>query len=104
MKRLSSYGINPSAKSLTILQELAKANKNAVEKCVDTYGSLIWTMAKEYADSTEEAEIAAQEIFLDIWRCAERFDPTKSDEAAFICLIARRLLIERQKDKGEGQK
>ena len=97
MRRSSSYKTNTSAKSLTIVQRLAKDDKNAVAECVDAYGSLIWTMAKKYTDSAEKAEIAAQKIFLDIWRCAERFDSTKIDESAFICLIARRRLLKGEK-------
>lgn len=36
-----------------------------------------------------------QEIFVDIWKNAERFDETKSSETTFIAMIARRRLIDK---------
>ena len=36
-----------------------------------------------------------QEIFVDIWKNAVRFDETKSSETTFIAMIARRRLIDR---------
>src|SRR6187399_2746476 len=45
--------------------------------------------------NTDEAEDAVQEIFLDVWKNAARFDETKSSETTFIAMIARRRLIDR---------
>ncbi len=79
-------------KPLTILQRIAKKDKTAVKDCVDTYGNFIWALARKFTDSTEEAEAAAQEIFIDIWRYAERIDKLQSAENILIALIARRRL------------
>lgn len=43
----------------------------------------------------EDAEDAVQEIFIEIWKNAERFDETQSSETTFIAMIARRRLIDR---------
>lgn len=43
----------------------------------------------------EEAEDAVQEIFIDIWKNAGRFDESMSSETTFIAMIARRRLIDR---------
>jgi RNA polymerase sigma factor (sigma-70 family) len=45
--------------------------------------------------NTEDAEDAVQEIFIDIWKNAERFDAAQSSETTFIAMIARRRLIDR---------
>ncbi len=42
----------------------------------------------------EEAEDAVQEIFLDLWRSAGRFDPRVGSEVTFIATIARRRLVD----------
>jgi DNA-directed RNA polymerase specialized sigma24 family protein len=91
----SAHQTNSGTQSTAILQRIHKADRTAVEDCVEAYGNLVWALAKKYTDSLEEAEAATQEIFLDIWRYAGHCDPTKSDEVAFICLIARRRLIKR---------
>ena len=80
-------------KSLTILQRIAKKDKTGVKDCVDAYGNFIWALARKFTASTEEAEAAAQEIFTDIWRYAERADKAQSAESILIALIARRRLI-----------
>ena len=80
-------------KPLTILRRIAKKDKTAVKDCIDTYGSFIWALAQKFTASTEEAEAAAQEIFIDIWQYTERADQPQSDENLLIALIARGRLI-----------
>jgi DNA-directed RNA polymerase specialized sigma24 family protein len=80
-------------KSLTILQRIEDKDKTAVKDCVDAYGNFIWALARKFTQSREEAEAAAQEIFIDIWRYAEQVDSNQSAEHLLIGLIARRRLI-----------
>jgi RNA polymerase sigma-70 factor (ECF subfamily) len=80
-------------KSLTILQRIANKDQTAVEDCIDTYGNFIWALARKFTASTEEAEAATEEIFIDIWRYSERGDKPQSVESVLISLIARRRLI-----------
>ncbi len=81
--------------SLTMLQNIARNDRIAVTECVDKYGNLIWALAKKFTDSKEEASLATQEIFTDIWQYAGRFDADKIEERVFITLIARRHLRKR---------
>ena len=45
--------------------------------------------------NSEDAEDVVQEIFVDVWKNAERFDPSQSSETTFIAMIARRRIIDR---------
>jgi RNA polymerase sigma-70 factor (ECF subfamily) len=45
--------------------------------------------------NTDDAEDAVQEIFIDIWKNAGRFDESQSSETTFVAMIARRRLIDR---------
>lgn len=78
--------------SPAILQRIAQRDKTAVKDCIDSYGDLIWTMAKKFTDTTENAEAVTQEIFHNIWRYAARFEETNFDELLFITIIVRRQL------------
>lgn len=78
--------------SSAILTRIAQADKSAVQECVELYGKMIWALAKQYTDSTEEAERVVPEIFMDIWRNARFCDLEISDEEVWIALIARRHL------------
>ena len=79
----------------TILQRIASGDSLAVQECLDTYGGLIWSLARRMLPDVNEAEDAVQEIFIEIWKTAERFDESKSSETTYVAMIARRRLIDR---------
>lgn len=79
----------------TILQRIAGGDQNAVQECLKSYGGLVWSLARRMLRNSEDAEDAVQEIFLDVWRNAERFDPSQASETTFVAMIARRRLIDR---------
>jgi len=66
---------------------------------MDQFSGLVWSLARRYSDSTAEAEDASQEIFLEIWKSAARFNPAMGSEAVFITTIARRRLIDRLRSR-----
>ena len=78
-----------------ILQRIAEGDKTAVQDCLDTYGGLVWSLARRMLSNTDEAEDAVQETFIDIWKNAERFDEKQASETTFVAMIARRRLIDR---------
>ena len=80
---------------LTILQRVARADAAAVDECLNAYGGLVWSLARRLCRKHEDAEDAVQEIFVEIWRKAEKFDPDVASESTYITMIARRRLIDR---------
>jgi RNA polymerase sigma-70 factor (ECF subfamily) len=78
-----------------ILKRVANGDRNAVEDCLKQYGGLVWSLARRMLRDPNDAEDAVQEIFVDIWKNAERFDESKSSETTFIAMIARRRLIDK---------
>ena len=79
----------------SILKRIAAGQKSAVEECLDRYGGLVWSLARRLLRDGEETEDAVQEIFIDIWKNAARFDEARSSETTFVAMIARRRLIDR---------
>lgn len=79
----------------SILQRIAAADPAAVQDCMDAYGDLVWSLARRFLRNDADAEDAVQEIFIDIWNSAARFDANVASEAAFVATIARRRLIDR---------
>jgi len=67
---------------------------------MDTYGGLVWSLARRYMPSAADAEDATQEIFLEIWKSAARYDSSMGKESTFIATIARRRLIDRVRSSG----
>jgi RNA polymerase sigma-70 factor (ECF subfamily) len=89
-----------------ILQRIVSGDKAAVQACIDRYAGLVWSLTRRMSLNGADAEDAVQEIFVEIWRNAFRFDPNIASETAFIAMIARRRLIDRrrrmsrQRDRG----
>jgi RNA polymerase sigma-70 factor (ECF subfamily) len=81
--------------SPSVLQRIASGEPGAVRECIDEYGALVWSLARRLSRTPSDAEDATQEIFLDIWRSAGRFDATQGTDKTFIAMIARRRLIDR---------
>ncbi len=54
-------------------------------------------MARRLTPTSEDAEDAVQDIFVDIWRYASRFDATRGPENVFVGILARRKLIDRMR-------
>jgi RNA polymerase sigma-70 factor (ECF subfamily) len=52
-------------------------------------------MARRLLGSGAEAEDAVQEVFIELWRSAHRFNPERGTEPQFIAMIARRKMIDR---------
>jgi RNA polymerase sigma-70 factor, ECF subfamily len=85
--------------SPTVLQRMASGDPAAVRECMDRYGGLVWSLARRLTRTASDAEDATQEIFLDIWRSAARFDASRGSDKVFVATIARRRLIDRMRKK-----
>ena len=78
-----------------ILARVADRRHDAMEECLSVYGGLVWSLALKMTATREDAEEAVQEIFIDVWKSAARFDPSIASESTFVATIARRRLIDR---------
>ena len=84
----------------TTLERIAAGDADAVEECLSNYGGLVWSLARKFSANHADAEDAVQEVFIEVWRHAGRFDPQVGSEATFITTIARRRLIDRYRRRG----
>jgi RNA polymerase sigma-70 factor (ECF subfamily) len=80
-----------------LLGRVAAGDPTAMEACLDRYGGLVWSLARRLAPTRADAEDAVQEIFIELWRVADRYDPAIASEPTFIATIARRRLIDRRR-------
>jgi RNA polymerase sigma factor (sigma-70 family) len=87
---------NPTAPEnleLSLLERVGNGDKRAVPLLLDKYGALVWSIARKQVGA-DAAEDLVQEIFIQIWSQAGRFDPTRASEATFLTMIARRRSID----------
>jgi RNA polymerase sigma-70 factor (ECF subfamily) len=83
-----------------LLPRVAAGDAGEIEHAMDRYGGLVWSLARRWCETESDAEDAVQDIFLDIWKSADRFDPTVASETTFVAMIARRRLIDRRRRIG----
>ena len=79
----------------SILQRVAAGEPGAINECLSRFHGLVWSLARRLGAGPADAEDAVQEIFIDLWKSAERFDPSIASETTFVAMIARRRLIDR---------
>ena len=79
---------------VSVLPSVAAGDRSAMESCLQRYEGLVWSLARRMLGESSEAEDAVQEIFIELWRSAGRFDPDEGSEATFVATIARRRLVD----------
>ena len=84
----------------SLLPKIANGDPTAVEAFLRRYQGMVWGLARRFCRSAEDAEDATQEIFVDVWRSAGRYDNGAGSEATFLMTIARRRLIDRARRQG----
>lgn len=83
-----------------LLERIASGDPSAVDGCLEKYRGLIWSLTRRFAGNDADAEDAVQEIFIELWRHAGRFDAAVAKESTFVATIARRRLIDRRRRQG----
>ena len=86
-----------SSVTSTILQRIAQGEKAAVQECLSRYGGLVWTLARRFLGNATEAEDAVQEIFVELWKNAGKYNPALSSEPTYVTMVTRRRLIDRRR-------
>ena len=81
----------------SILQQVAANDQSAMDECLNRYGGLVWALVKRRCPLQADAEDVVQEVFMDIWKNAHRYDPSIAEEPTFIAMITRRRLIDRSR-------
>jgi RNA polymerase sigma factor (sigma-70 family) len=98
--------LNPSLSSVdeSILARVATGEAGAMNRCIDRYGAMVWTIVRRHLGDSPEAEDLVQEIFTEIWKKAGSFDPAVASESTYVGLIARRRSIDqlRRRERQPG--
>ena len=79
----------------SLLQKLAKGDKAALADFYDRYAGLVNGLALRILRDVSEAEDVVQEVFLQAWRQAERYDARRGTPEAWLCTMARTRALDR---------
>lgn len=73
-----------------------------MRECISRYGGLVWSLATRHGLKGTDAEDVVQEVFVDLWKSAERFDASIAPESGFVAMVARRRIIDRCRQLSRG--
>lgn len=79
----------------SLLQRLAQGDKAALADFYDLYAGLVNGLALRILRDVSEAEDVVQEVFLRVWRQADRYDPQRGTPEAWLCTMARTRALDR---------
>ncbi|MEM9881593.1 MAG: sigma-70 family RNA polymerase sigma factor [Planctomycetota bacterium] len=77
------------------MPRIAAGDRAAVSECLDRYRGLVWSLARRSLADVGEAEDLVQDVFVELWRKADRFDPARGKETTFVAVLTRRRVIDR---------
>ena len=78
-----------------LMQRVAASDEAALDELYARFGVLVYQSARQVLGARPETEDAVQEVFVRLWRTADRFDPHRAKLVTWVMLITRRHLIDR---------
>ena len=91
---MTKHPRDPKA-DLELLQRIATGDESAIGDLYDRFGSLVYRMAYQTMPTRADAEDAVQEIFVRLWKTADRYDSKKAALVTWVMLLSRRHLVDR---------
>ncbi|HEX3715315.1 MAG TPA: ECF RNA polymerase sigma factor SigK [Trebonia sp.] len=78
-----------------LLALVARGEHAAFETVYDQFAGPVYGLVRKVLRDPAQSEEVAQEVLLEVWRTASRFDPVRGSASAWIMTIAHRRAIDR---------
>jgi RNA polymerase sigma-70 factor, ECF subfamily len=79
----------------TLIEQIAQRDQAALSTLYDRYARIIYAIAFRSLRSAEESEEVVLDVFAQVWRIADRYDPRKSRADTWIFMLARSRVLDR---------
>jgi RNA polymerase sigma-70 factor (ECF subfamily) len=78
----------------SLVARIVAGDDRALGHVYDRYGSLVYGLARRVTNSSPAAEEITQEVFVQFWEHADRFEPSKGSLRAFLGAITHRRAVD----------
>jgi RNA polymerase sigma-70 factor, ECF subfamily len=85
----------PVEPDLDLLRRIAAGSSDALGALYDRHASVTLGLLQRMLGANGEAEEVLQEVFLQVWRDARRYDPGRSSPRGWLLLLARSRALDR---------
>jgi RNA polymerase sigma factor (sigma-70 family) len=83
-----------------LMPRIAQGDRKALRALYDATSAKLFAVCLRILSDREESEDVLQDVYVTIWRRADRFDPARASVAAWISTIARNRAIDRLRARG----
>jgi RNA polymerase sigma-70 factor (ECF subfamily) len=74
---------------IALVRRVAASDREAFALLYERYSSLVHSICRRVLDDRFAQEEATQDVFLQVWRRADRFDPDRASVGSWLVLLAR---------------
>lgn len=78
-----------------LLLRVARGDEDAFGRLYDRVASTVWGVARRVLRDSALAEDVTQEVLVEVWRKASRFDPQRGSALAWVTTLAHRRAVDR---------
>ena len=93
-----------SRRDIETMERVKNRDPAAIAELYDRYAGLLVSLADRILHDRQEAEDVLQEVFVQVWRIAERYDSRRSSVSTWLVMLMRCRALDRYRSRSARQR